>query len=143
MTKQLHPRPAGITALIVFFAAGTVVSFLAGLSLLVPAAFPETMWRVNPRGHDGLVRLGLWGIVLLFAASSTCGAAAIGLWRRARWGHWMAMALIAINLVSDFANAVVGTEPRAIVGVPIAFLLLLYLLSKRVRGYFRKSGLRV
>jgi len=75
-------------------------------------------------------------VTLLFAASISCAAAAIGLWRRARWGHVTAITLIAINLLSDIANAVLGTERRAIIGVPIALALLLYLLSKRVRNLF-------
>jgi hypothetical protein len=139
MTRELHARPLGITALIIFFLAGTLISFLAGVSLLAPSAYFERMWRLNPRGHDGLVRIGLWGVALLFAASISCAAAAIGLWRRTRWGHGIAVGLIAINLLSDLANAVMGTEPRAIVGIPIAFAVLLYLLSKRVRDFFRSS----
>ena len=138
--RELQARPPGIRALIIFFLAGTLLSFLAGVSLLVPSAFFDAMWRVNPRGHDGLVRIGLWAVALLFAASISCAAAATGLWRRTRWGHGIAVALIAINLLSDFANAVVGTEPKAIVGVPIAFALLLYLLRKRVRDFFKPSS---
>jgi len=80
--------------------------------------------------------MGVWGLALLFAASISCGAAAVGLWRRARWGHVMAVTLIAINLLSDLANAISGSEPRAILGVPIASALLLYLLTKRVRDFF-------
>jgi hypothetical protein len=137
MTSELHERPRGIMAFIVFFLVGTLISFLAGLSLLVPSTFFQGMWRVNPRGHNGLVRIGLWAVVLLFAASISCAAAAIGLWRRARWGHGVAVALIAINLLSDIANALMATEPRAIVGIPIAFALLLYLLRKPVRNYFK------
>src|SRR5712664_918730 len=98
------------------------------------------MWRLNPRGHDGLVHIGLWAVALLFAASLACAAAGIGLWRRTRWGHATAITLIAINLFSDLVNAVVGTEPRAIVGVPIAFALILYLMSKRVRVFFKGAG---
>jgi uncharacterized membrane protein (DUF2068 family) len=75
-------------------------------------------------------------VALLFAASVSCAVAAVGLRRGARWGHKVAVTLIAINLLSDIANVVLGTEPRAIVGVPIAFALLLYLLSNRVRKYF-------
>lgn len=140
MAKQLSARPLGITLLIIFFVAGTLISFLAGASLLVPVGFFKEMWRVNPHGHEGLVRIGLWGVVLLFTASISCAAAAIGLWRRNRWGHVIAVLLIAINLLSDFANGVLGTEPRAIVGVPIAFALLLYLLSKRVRDFFKPDS---
>ena len=140
MTRELHERPLGITGLMIFFVAGTLLSFLAGMSLLVPSAFFAAMWRVNPHGHAGLVRIGVWGVVLLLTASVSCAAAAIGLLRRSRWGHVIAVVLIAINLLSDLANAVMGTEPRAIVGVPIAFALLLYLLSKRVRDFFKPSN---
>jgi hypothetical protein len=129
-------RPVGITALSIFFLAGALISLTAGLSLLFPNSIIEPMWRVNPRGHQGLVRIGLWGVALLFAASVSCAAAAVGLWRSARWGHRVAVTLIAINLLSDVANSVLGAEPRAVVGVPIAFALLLYLMSKRVRRYF-------
>lgn len=130
-------RPRGITALSIFFLAGALISFSAGASLLFPGSFIQQMWRLNPRGYEGLVRIGLWGVVLLFTASISCAAAAVGLWRRARWGHVIAVTLVAINLLSDIANAIVGAEPRAIVGVPIAFALLLYLLSKPVRNFFK------
>lgn len=136
MTRRLHARPLGITALIIFFLVGTLISFLAGLSLLFPSTFFEAMWRVNPHGHEGLLRTGFWGVVLLFAASASCAAAAIGLWRRTRWGHMLAITLIAVNLLSGLINTVLGIEPRAIVGVPIALAILLYLFSRRVRNYF-------
>ena len=94
------------------------------------------MWRLNPHGHEGLLRIGYWAVVLLFAASASCAAAAVGLWKRARWGHILAIVLIGINLLSDIVNTVLGIEPRAIVGIPIALLIILYLLTKRVRDYF-------
>ncbi len=74
--------------------------------------------------------------MLLMAVSMSCALAAVGLWRRARWGHKIAVALIAINLAGEVANTIMGTEPRAIVGVPIALAILIYLLSKKVRGSF-------
>ena len=136
MTRISQTRPGGITALSIFFAAGALISFTAGLSLLFPNSIIEAIWRVNPRGHQGLIRIGLWGVALLFAASVSCAAGAVGLWRSARWGHGVAVTLIAINLLSDVANSVLGAERRAVVGIPIAFALLLYLISKRVRKYF-------
>lgn len=136
MNKALHTRPLGITALIIFFLAGALISFLAGLSLLFPSTFFEAMWRVNPHGHEGLLRIVPWGVVLLFAASASCAAAAVGLWRRARWGRILAITLIAVNLLSNLINTVLRIEPRAIVGVPIALAILLYLRSRRVQNYF-------
>jgi hypothetical protein len=132
-------RPGGITALGIFFIAGALISFTAAVSLLIPGSFLEPMWRLNSRGHEGLIRIGPWAVVLLFAASIFCAAAAAGLWRRARWGHRIAVTLIAIILLSDIANTLLGTEPRAVVGIPIALALMLYLMSKRVREYFATS----
>jgi hypothetical protein len=135
-TTMQNARPIGVTALTIFFLVGTFLSFLAGLSLLVPSAFFNAMWRLNPRGHEGLLRLGLWGLLLLFSVSACCGIAAVGLWKRARWGHVLAIILIGVNLLSACINTVLGKEPRAIVGMPIALLIILYLLTKRVREYF-------
>lgn len=128
-------RPLGISALIIFFVLGSLISSLAGLSLLIPSAFFSGMWRLNPHGHEGLLRIGVWAVVLLFAASASCATAAIGLWKRARWGHILAIVVIGINLLSDIVNTVSGIEPRAIVGIPIALAIILYLLRKRVRDY--------
>ena len=131
-------RPYGISALIIFFLVGSLISFVAGLSLLIPSAFFNGMWRLNPHGHEGLLRIGYWAVVLLISASAFCAITAVGLWRRARWGHVFAIVLIGINLFSDLINTILGTEPRALVGVPIALLIILYLLTKRIRKYFSK-----
>lgn len=136
MITKNSKRLPGIVALAVFFFAGSFISFTAGLSLLMPGDFLEPLWRLNPRGHDGLVRIGLWAVLLLFTASASCLVAAIGLWRGARWGHKIALVLIAVNLLSDILNAVSGNEPRTIIGVPVALAIMIYLMSGRVKRYF-------
>jgi hypothetical protein len=140
MRTKVNKRPFGIAALSVFFLLGSLISFTAGLSLLLPSGFLEPMWRLNPHGHEGLLRIGLWAVVLMFGASASCATASVGLWRRTRWGRNIAIVLIAIDLLSDVVNAVLGTEPRAIIGVPIALAILLYLVSKRVRNYFAQAS---
>jgi hypothetical protein len=137
MTRKLQYRSVGITALTIFFALGGLISFIAVVSLLVPSSLFDTMWRVNPRGREGLMRIGIWGVLLLFTASVFCAATAIGLWKRARWGHTLATVLLAVNLFSDLGNAVVGGERRALIGVPIALALLLYMFSKSRRRQFK------
>jgi hypothetical protein len=58
------------------------------------------------------------------------------------WGYWLAVGLIAINLIGDITNVLLETERKAIVGVPIAIAILAYLMSKEVRKFFsRSSGL--
>jgi uncharacterized membrane protein (DUF2068 family) len=135
ITKS-RSRSPGITALSIFFMAGAAISLTAGLSLFLPGNLLESMWRLNPLARTHLSSLGPWAVVLLFAVSISCGLASAGLWRGARWGHRLAIVLIAINLIGDVANTLLGTEPRAIVGVPIALALLIYLLTKRVREFF-------
>jgi hypothetical protein len=129
-------RPWTITALSIFFIAGAAISLTASVSLLYPNSFLDSIWRLNPRAHQNLSSLGLWSVVLLTTVSGFCAAAGIGLWRQRRWGYWVAVVLIAINLIGDITNVVFGTEPRAMVGVPIAAALLWYLLLKRTRDSF-------
>ena len=133
---ELQKRPRGISALSIFFLAGSLISITASASLLFHGNFIETIWRANPRAYKHLVDLGPWSVALLFVVSVGCGLAAIGLWRRAAWGHKIAVSLIAVNLIGDVANTVMGTEPRAIFGVPIALAILIYLLRKKVRATF-------
>ena len=52
-------------------------------------------------------------------------------------GYWLAVGLILTNLLGSAINFVLGTEPRALVGIPIAAALLMYLiLSKKVGAFF-------
>jgi hypothetical protein len=135
MTKS-ETRPAGITALSIFFLFGTAASFISFVSLLFPGSFLEPMWRLNPRAREGFAGIGVWAIVLMCVVSVACASAAVGLWRGARWGYWLAFALLAINLLGDIMNVALGIEPIALVGVPIALGILAFMMTKRVRRFF-------
>jgi hypothetical protein len=50
--------------------------------------------------HEGLLWVGLWAVVLLFATSASGGTAAVDLWKRPRWGHILAIIFVGINLSS-------------------------------------------
>ena len=77
---------------------------------------------------------------MLTTVSMFCAAAAIGLWHGSRWGYWLAIGLMVTNLLGHVTNVVLGTEPRAIVGVPITAAILAYLIvSKKVREFFSRS----
>ena len=139
MTDESKMRPRAITALGVFFLVGAVLSFTSSVSLIIPGSFLEPIWRLNSRAHDSLIRLRLWAVVLMLVVSVCCAAAAIGLWYGSRWGHRLAVSLIGINLVGDIIIVLIGTERRAIVGVPVAAAILVYLMSARVRRFFKQS----
>src|SRR5437016_13447699 len=112
-------RPLGITALSTFFTFGAAVSFVSFVSLLFPGSFLQPMWRLNPRALEGFTSMGRWAILLMCVVCVACASSAIGLWRGERWGYWLAVILLSINLLGDIVNVVLGTEPGAVVGIPI------------------------
>jgi uncharacterized membrane protein (DUF2068 family) len=106
------------------------------VSIQRPVSALDAMWRINPRALDGFLAMGPWAPVLLVAAAVACGAAGLGLWRFRRWGHRLAVAILAINAVGDTANAAFGGDRRAAIGIPIAIALVAYLLTAHVRSTF-------
>lgn len=129
-------RPLGVAAMSAFFAFGALAAGLAAVSLLTPGGPLEPMWRLNPRGHAGLLALGHWGPVVLGGACVACGCAAYGLARGRAWGYRLGICLLLVNLAGDLTNVFLGPEPRAIVGIPVVAILLWYLSSRSVRAYF-------
>lgn len=134
----MKTRPAGVTALSIFFMVATVIALVALISLLFPNGFLEPMWRLNPRGRAGLAKIGSWAVILFFFVGSACAIAAVGLWRCARWGYVVGIIVLSINLLGDVINVVTGTERRAALGVPIVISILVYLMTKRVRSFFAR-----
>ena len=129
-------RPWVVSALSLFFAFGAAISFTSMISLLSPGGALEPMWRLNPRAREAFSGMGPWAIVLMAVVCSACLSASLGLWRGRRWGYVIAVALLLVSLLGDLANAVLGLEPRAWVGVPVAALLLVFLTTRRVRAFF-------
>lgn len=133
-------RPRGIGALAIFFCLGCLISATSAVALLFPGGVLEPMWRLNPRAREAFAGMGPWAIALLLLVSVACGAASLGLWRRRRWGLLVAIAVLSINLLGDIVNTVLGIEPRAAFGIPVAAALLLYLASRRVRAQFSSAA---
>lgn len=129
-------RPFVVAFLIIVFIIGTAASLISLISLSFPASFLEVVWRINPHAREGLALLGGWSVALMSAVFVACLLAAIGLWRRLRWGYWLAITMLSTNLVGSMINVATGTEARAIVGIPIVLVLLVYLLRNKTREYF-------
>ena len=129
-------RPFVVTFLIILFVIGAAASLISLISLSFPASFLEVVWRINPHAREGLARIGGWSIALMSAVFVACLLATIGLWGRLRWGYWLAITMLSINLVGSIINVASGTEARAVVGIPIVFVLLVYLLRNKTRDYF-------
>jgi hypothetical protein len=48
--------------------------------------------------------------------------------------------MFTMNLIGDVANTLLGTEPRAVIGIPIVLTLLYYLTRPGVRKYFDRQS---
>ena len=139
MTARGGKRPAGVTALAVFFGAGAGIAAVSALALLSPGGPLEPIWRLNPRARAAVDGMEPWAALLLAVVSVACALAAAGLWRGAPWGRGLALAVLGINFAGDAINVASGVEPRAAFGLPIAAALLAYLaLNQRIREFFRR-----
>ena len=124
-------RPAGIAALSLFFVFGTLMSGLATAMLLFPGGALNTMWRLNPRAHEGFAAIGPIAVPLMSLVCAACATAALGLWQCTRWGFWMALTILSVNLAGDIANTLITHELRTLIGLPIGGFMILYLLRER------------
>ena len=55
---------------------------------------------------------------------------------RRTMGLLLPVSLVAVNLLGDVLNVFLGTEPRAVIGIPIALAILAFLMSRRARRFF-------
>ena len=124
-------RSAWITALSLFFAFGTVVSGITVYMLSFPGSVLEPLWTLNPRARDGFTAMGSWALLLMVLVCTACATAAIGLWRRTRWGFWTAVTVLTVNLAGDTANVLIARDWRTLIGLPIGGLMLAYLVTQR------------
>jgi energy-converting hydrogenase Eha subunit B len=93
-------------------------------------------------GVQGSVRLEFGAVLLFSVVCLACAVAAIGLWRGARYGYATAITVLTINALGDLFNVISGTEPKAIIGIPIVVLILAYLSSRR-RRFFTTPAQRI
>lgn len=138
--RRTSPRPLVVTLLIILFAIGSVASLISVITLTFPGSFLDVVWRINPQAYEGFTRIGAWSVVLMSVVFVACLLTAIGLWRRLALGYWMAAVMLTANLTGDAINVIAGNDRRAIVGIPIALILLLYLTRRNTRKYFRQSN---
>ena len=94
------------------------------------------MWRLNPRAHEAFSHMGAWALPLLGTVCVACTASAYGFFFGRRWGYWLGIAGLLINATGDLFNAVLGIEPRAVVGIPVVAVILWYLARPKVRAFF-------
>lgn len=95
--------------------------------LLFPGTKLDSLWRLNPDARTAFQSLGNWSILLMAIVGSLSCLAAIGLWLGKTSGVRLAMAILSINMIGDLVNAVVRHDYRALIGLPIAGAMIVYL----------------
>jgi hypothetical protein len=130
VTKRV---PLGLRLLASFFGFGALMCALTIVLLLFPGTALDVAWRLNPQAQRSFQSLGTLSILLMAVVGSSCGAAAIGLFRGARWGRVLGLVILLANLVGDAANTILGHDYRALIGIPIGGVMIVYLWSTTCR----------
>ena len=138
MDPREPSQPRGFLAIGVFFIFGATLAAYAAVTLLVPGTLLDALWALNKRGHAGLIPLGKSAALLFAVLFVLLASAAVGWFRRRRWGWILGVTLIAINLAGDVVNLARGEGLKGAAGVVIAGLLLTYMTRAGVRNYFRR-----
>ena len=137
---HLATNPArGLTAVGIFLVFGAVIATLAGISLRWPRTYLDDMWILNPPAHRGLAPYGPVVGLFFLLLGATLAVAAAGWFKRKAWGWWLAVAVIATQVLGDLLNASSGRVVEGAFGVTIAGLLLFYLTRPQVRAAFKSE----
>ena len=100
---------------------------LTTILLLFPGTDLEALWRLNPDAHAAFQSIGRWSIVIMLIVGTACCLAAVGLWRGARWGTRTAIIILVVNMIGDLSNALLKSDFRTLIGLPIAAAIIVYL----------------
>ena len=120
--------PAGMKVLVVFFAFGATACAVTVAALLTPGGKLDIVWRLNPEAHLGFQKIGTaLSVLLMFVVGTACAWAAVGLARQKEWGRWLAIGILAVNLIGDSVGAVMRHDPRTLIGLPIGGAMIAYL----------------
>ena len=91
---------------------------------------------MNPTGHAGLRSLGPAAIVGMAALSVTMAVTAVGLLAGRRWAWWIAVVGLVVNAMGDLTTAIATGDPRTLIGLPVAGLIVWWLTRHEVRSRF-------
>ena len=129
--------PRSLVAMGIFLVFGAVMATLAGTSLRWPRTYLDDIWILNPPAHRELAPYGPVVGLLFLLLGATLAVAAAGWFKRKVWGWWLAVAVIATQVLGDLVNAFSGRVVEGAIGVTIAGLLLFYLTRPQVRAAFK------
>jgi len=110
-----------------FFAFGATMCILTITLLLLPGTALDSLWHLNPDAHTAFQSIGNWSVVIMLAVGIACCFAAVGLWRGTRWGTRAAIVILVVNMIGDLSSALIKSDLRTLIGLPIAAVMIVYL----------------
>ena len=111
-----------------FFAFGATACAITAAALLFPGGALESVWRLNPEAQVGFQKIGTpLSVALMLVVGTACAGAAFGLATHRRWGRQLAIGILAVNLIGDSVNALVGHDLRTLIGLPVGGAMMAYL----------------
>ena len=129
-----------MTAVGIFLLFGAVTASLAGITLLWPCTPLDRMWTLNSRAYKELAPFRKTAGIPFLLLGVTLAVAAMGWLKRCLWGWRLAVGIIAVQVLGDLVNALMGDLVRGGVGFVIAGALLVYLLRPEVRTAFESGN---
>lgn len=134
LPRMIHHRARrrfGTGLLVAFFWFGTAMCALTLFLLVFPGTPVDAVWRVKPSARGELAHFGGLAVPVMALVGAACAAAAIGLAQGAGWGRRIAIVVLSVNVAGDLANAVLRSDWRTLIGLPIGGLMILYLVRSR------------
>jgi hypothetical protein len=128
-----------MTAIGVFLFFGAAMALLAGTTLIWRGTVLDRIWALNAGAYAQLAPYGKVIGVPFLGLSAALAVAGAGWFRRRVWGWRLAVAIIAMQVLGDLVNALMGQWVQGGVGVIVAGGLLFYLTRCRVRAAFGRS----
>jgi hypothetical protein len=126
----------GVRVVALFFSLAFLISTLTIFALSYPRTWLGALWRLNPPARTAFEGMGGSAFLLLAVVGTSCLLASIGLFTKVEWGRRIAVAVLVVNLIGDVTAAVLRSDPRTLIGLPVGGAMVWFLSSGAVRNLF-------
>jgi hypothetical protein len=120
----------------VFCLFASAFSLLVVITLVWPHSAVSVIWEAKPGAYSQFLALGALAVVLMILLAVVAAIIGVGLFRRRRWARWLAIVLLAGNVVPDVVRAITVDPTIFIPIVPVAAVVV-YLALPVVGRTFR------
>jgi lysylphosphatidylglycerol synthetase-like protein (DUF2156 family) len=127
-------RPVGVTILAVLAIVAAIFALFAGIAIFAVGSLAAA-----GTGRVGFAALGVVGGVLVLAYAAFSAAVAWGLWMQRRWAWYATVVLAILQAVFALSSLVTGGFLSGLLQLVLAGVVVWYLMSPPVQGWFHVS----